>query len=88
MEIKIFCVYDSKAEAFHSPFLRAYTADAIREWSDLANGVNDKNSPVCRFASDFTLFEIGVFNQRDGSITMYESKRSLGTALEHVRKDG
>lgn len=88
MEVKVFVVYDSKAEAYDIPFMRRYTADAIREWSDLANGVSQKDNVISRFAADYTLFEIGTFNQRDGVFTMYESKRNLGTALEHVRNEG
>lgn len=88
VDIKIFCVYDSKNEAFGVPFMRQYTGDAIREWSDMASGHVDKNSPICRYAADFTLFELGVFNQREGTFNLYEVKRSLGTALEHVRKEG
>lgn len=80
---KMFTVYDSKAEAFLPPFFMRSRGEAIRAWE---SEVNNEQSNFCRFPSDFTLFEIGMFDDSNGSVTMYESKVSLGVAVEFKKK--
>ena len=76
---KIFTIYDCKAEAYLQPFYCAARGQAIRMFTDT---VNDPNTQFYRHPSDFTLFEIGEFDDSTASIVMYQSKLSLGLALE------
>lgn len=81
--VKLFTVYDSKAEAYMHPFVMRSRGEALRAWE---SEVNNEQSNFSRFPADFTLFEIGVFDEASGSVTMYESKVSLGVAVEFKKK--
>jgi len=77
--LKVFSVFDSKAEAFLLPFFCVNRAVAVRNF---ASASQDDSSSFSRHGADFTLFEIGDFDPASGSIVCYESKVSLGTALQ------
>lgn len=80
---KIFSIYDAKAEAYMPPFFMATKGQAIRAWVD---SISDSNTQFHKHPEDFTLFEIGQYNDQDASILAYETKIPLGTALE-LKKD-
>lgn len=84
MTNKLFVVYDSKAEAYMVPFFMMTTGQAVRAWSDT---VNDPNSMFAKHPGDFTLFEIGEYDDQNGYVTMLEHKKNLGTALEHIKQN-
>ncbi|QXP08128.1 MAG: nonstructural protein [Arizlama microvirus] len=87
MKLKLFVVYDAKTESYGVPFFRDFTANALREWSEVASAKSDKNNQISKFPADFTLFEIGEFDQMSGIVRMYESKYNLGLAVEHIKQD-
>ena len=76
--MKVFSVYDSKAEAFLPPFFCATRAVGVRIFSSAANDVEHQFS---RFAGDFTLFEFGSFDEAVGKFDLADSHENLGTAL-------
>lgn len=84
MIVKMFVVYDSKSESYGQPFFAQATGSAIRAFSDDANARGEK-SMVSSHPEDFTLFEIGTYNHTDGTIGIYEAKKSLGCAIDFVR---
>lgn len=79
MKLKLFTIYDSKAETYSNPFYSQTTGTGIRMFE---RTVNDSSTQIHEYPHDFTLFEIGEWNDNDGIIEMYEIKRSLGLALE------
>ncbi len=79
MRQKVFCVYDCKAEAFLPPFLCPTAGVALRRFEVTATDVDHDFS---RFAADYTLFEIGEFDEVGGFVQMHEAKMNLGTALQ------
>jgi len=82
---KIYCVYDSKAEHFGSqPFFCPNRAAAIRGFEQACN---DPQQDFCKWPADFTLFEIGTWDTRTGEIKMFETKISLGLAVEFKKSD-
>lgn len=83
MMSKVFAVYDSKIGSFMAPFFMPTKGHALRAFENL---VNDPNTTVCKYPSDFTLFELGEFDDQSGALTLHEAKISLGLALEFVRK--
>jgi len=83
--LKVFSVYDSKAEAYLQPFFCVNRAVGIRNFSAAAG---DPSSGFCRHAADYTLFEIGDFNPVSGVIDCYDSFVSLGTALQWSQDGG
>lgn len=64
------------------PFYQHATGQAIRTFQDMAC---DSNHQVGQHPTDYTLFEIGEFDQSNASITMLDAKRPLGTALEYIQ---
>lgn len=84
MRYKMFTIYDSKVEAFCPPFFHAHNGDALREFEEMAN---DPKSKICNYAQDYSLFEIGSFDNSNSSITMLTSPISLALAVEVKRAD-
>ncbi len=82
--LKVFSVYDSKAEAYIQPFFCVNRAVGIRNF---ASAASDPQAGFCRNAADYTLFEIGDFDPVSGSIVCYDSHVSLGTALQWCQKE-
>lgn len=83
MNFKIFTVYDSKAEAFMQPFFMQTTGSAIRAFTD---SVNDSKTQFYHHPADFTLMEIGEYDDQKGILKNHETKKSLGLALEYKKE--
>lgn len=77
----IYSVYDSKAQAYLQPFFCPNAAVAIRAFQQAAI---DPTHHFHTFAADFTLMQIGEWNELEGTLTMLDAKINLGTALEHT----
>jgi len=84
MKSKIFTTYDSKAEAYLQPFFMGTRGEAIRGWQTV---VNDPKTQFNKYPSDFTLFEIGEYDETTGEITAHTAKVSLGVALEFLKQE-
>lgn len=83
LTLKIFTVFDSKAETFMPPFTMETKGLAIRNFQDL---VNNPQTIFCNHSEDFTLFEIGEFSKDKGTINMYDTKISLGVGIEFKKE--
>lgn len=83
MELKMFSVYDSKTEAYAAPFFFNSRGQAIRQFGDLAN---DPNSSLCKHAEDFTLFELGSFDDSNAMV-LVTTHVNLGKAIEFKQQD-
>lgn len=79
---KIFTVYDSKIEAYLTPFFMQHRGAAIRAFTDL---VNDPKSNINKYPSDFTLFEMGEYDDSSAQITTSHSMISLGVGTEYLK---
>jgi len=82
---KVFAIYDCKAKAFLTPFFARNSAIALRMFE---RGANEENTDFHRFAADYTLFEIGEWNETEGELLMYQAKVSLGVAIEFLKVGG
>lgn len=78
---KIFTVYDSKVEAYMAPFFMVSSGQAIRSFVDTAA---DASSQLGKHPEDFTLFELGTYDDLSATFTLYSSPKSLGVALELI----
>lgn len=76
--VGIFAIFDSKAEAYLQPFFSQNKATAIRAFS--ASIVKDQG--FRDHAEDYTLFQIGEWNERLGELVNFESNLALGNGLE------
>jgi len=77
MKQLVFSIYDEKAEAFYPPFFLQTTGMAIREITDC---VNDLTHKFGAHPADYTLFQLGEFDNITGEITF--QKQSLGCLIE------
>lgn len=84
MKLKIFTVYDSAVEAYLQPFYLVNKGEALRSFADT---VNDTQSKINHHAHDFTLFEIGEWDNSNAQISLYETKISLGSANEFLKNN-
>lgn len=82
--MKVFSVYDSKVETYSTPFFLRSKGEAMRTWVDIAN---DKSSDIGKHPEDYTLFEIGEWDQNTAKIQNHNTPVSLGVAIEFTRKE-
>ncbi len=85
MLMRIFTVYDCKAEAYLPPFYNQSRGSALRSFSDT---VNDQNSLIAKHSADFTLFELGAWDDQDAEFTPHQTKINLGTGIEFLEPPG
>ena len=78
MKQGIFSIYDSKAEAFIQPFFAATVGVAIR---NVRRATEEEGSNFKHFAADYTLFELGTFEDTTGEIHLLPAHVNHGTAL-------
>lgn len=77
----IFSIYDAKAQAWLQPFFMPNAGTAIRAF---VHAAQEPTHQFHVFAEDYTLFQIGEWDEQRGLIAQLESKIPLGTALEHL----
>jgi len=84
MQLKVYSVYDSAVAAYGHPMNFVNRGAALRWFTDeLAN----PQSMFARHPKDFTLFELGEYDDQNGVFTNNETKISVGTALELQSRD-
>lgn len=86
MLAKVFTVFDSKAVAYMSPFIEASTGTGIRRFSDEVNNTSNSRSALVAHPEDFTLFEIGTWDEIAGVVLPYEAKISRGVGVDYRRE--
>jgi len=79
MNLKVFSIYDSKAEAYLPPFHMKSNGEAIRAVTDL---VNDAKHNFSKYAQDYTLFAVGTWDDATCKYDLYSTPMSLGVFLE------
>lgn len=79
---KIYAIYDSKLEAYMQPFFMQSKGQAVRAFTDT---VNDDKTQFWKHPEDFTLFELGEYDDSTGKVSSYATNISLGVALEYKK---
>ncbi len=79
MKLKIFAIYDSKAAAFITPFYVPNQQLAIRGFQ---NARADPTHAFSRNPTDYTLHELGEWDDTNASITMLDQAINHGFPLE------
>jgi len=79
----MFTIHDSKANAYLQPWFLTQAAMAQRAFMDC---VNDKEHNFGRHPEDYTLFNIGEFDDQTAEVT-YQHPTSLGNGLEYVKTE-
>jgi hypothetical protein len=80
-KVKVFAVFDSKADAYLQPFFMSTLGQAIRSFTDAAASTDHQFG---KHAADYTLFHLGDFDDATGKFTDLLTPVSLGSALEVV----
>nr|QJB20477.1 MAG: nonstructural protein [Microvirus sp.] len=78
--MKIFSVHDSKAEAYLAPIYYRTAGEALRAFETTCR---DSNSPFHQFPSDYTLVELGEFDEHSASIVTHDKPKILSNASEY-----
>lgn len=74
MILKVYSIYDSKAEAYLQPFFCVNNNVAMRHFRA---AVNDPSHDFGKYSSDFTLFLIGEWDQWEAKLSSYDHKIQL-----------
>lgn len=77
-------IRDSKAEAWLAPMTFQSQAAAVRAFQD---AVNSRDHQMAAHPEDYTLFELGTFDERTGRIVLGASAQSLALGANLVRND-
>lgn len=80
MKKKLFAVHDAKIGLYAEPFFLLTTADAVRGWITVSN---DQNTQIGKYPEDFTLFELGEYDDETGVVANHQVPLSLGLALNY-----
>ena len=82
MLLKVYTIYYSGVEAYLQPFFMAANGAAIRGFSEI---VNDPTHQFAKHPGDYTLFELGTYDDITAKFEMLPSPKSLGVGVEFVR---
>lgn len=83
--MKIFTVFDDKANAFLQPFFMRTEQEAMRAF---AGAAMQEGHQFKDHAADFTLFEIGDFSEEVGNLMPLDAIKNLGNALQAQHEKG
>lgn len=78
MQLFVFSVYDKAVSAFMPPFFARAKGEAIRMFTEACR---DQGKPFGKNASDYTLYELGGFDDVSGVFVTNDPQRVL-SALE------
>jgi len=82
MELLVFAVYDAKAEYFGNPIFQRSIGEATRAFADEASR---QGSMLEAHPMDYTLYQIGTYDQATGKLTAIEPI-GFGTANEYQQR--
>jgi hypothetical protein len=77
--MKMYSVYDSKVEAFMSPFAMRAKGEALRAFTTT---VNDPQSNISQYPEDYSLHEVGEWDEKSGQLKPLTAPIHLGQAVE------
>ncbi len=83
--MKVFSIFDAKVSAYMQPFFSRTAGEATRAFADL---VGEAQHPVAKHPGDYTLFELGEFDDQTGVLTSHVAPLNLGTALSYRPQQG
>lgn len=78
----VFGVYDSGISTWMPPLYFRNKGEALRWWQELCNNAESK---IAKHPSDYTLFEVGSWNDDSNEFSLLKAPVKLGLALEFVK---
>jgi len=82
MKMKVFTIYDVKAEAYLRPLFTTASGLAIRS---VIAAMEDPRHDLSKYPADYTLFEIAEWDDLKGEFKMYDAKINHGCLIEFVK---
>lgn len=83
MKNGIFAIYDVKAERFLAPYTAVNAMVAMRMFADQ---VRNPESIFARYPQDFSLRQIGLYDEEKGSVESI-NMQDLGLAVQFVESE-
>lgn len=83
MLLKAYTVFDSKAELFLPPFYEQSAGTAIRSFE---TAVNTPDHQFNKYPSDYTLFELGEYDQHTAGFNLHQAPVNLGLAITFLKE--
>lgn len=77
----IVSIRDSAVKAYMRPFFVPSLGSAIRSFGD---EVQRKDSDIAKHPTDYELYELGLFDDDDASVTMVDKPRLIARAIDYV----
>lgn len=81
-KLMVYSIYDAKVKFFDRPLFMRNRGEALRAWEQAAN---DEKTSISAHPSDFSLMEIGEFDDQTGKIESFAVPESLGLAVQFKR---
>lgn len=81
MKLTMFSILDGKSGIYNQPFSAVSTGVALRMFTDL---VNDPKSVINKHPEDYTICELGSFDDNVGTFEGLTSPRPLGNAAAFI----
>jgi hypothetical protein len=81
MLLKVFSVYDSKVGAYLPPIYLRSKGEAIRS---LTTALADSSHQFAKYPEDYTLFDLGEWDDATASFHMLPTPVSVGKAIEFM----
>lgn len=75
----VFSVFDSKARLYAAPFLAPRREVAVR---DFTRAARDPNIDISRFPEDYSLYELGEFDDESGAFHLHQQPDAVITAIQ------
>lgn len=82
--LKVYAMYDSKVQSFGPLLCFRQTGEAIRWVIDMAK---EPQSSIGRHPEDYTLMELGSYDDVKGVVESLSSPHNCGLASEFVNKE-
>lgn len=80
----VVAVRDRALDSFGSPIFVVATGQAIRSFSD---EVNNPESPFAKHPDDYDLYQLGMFDQDEGTLVPIGTPKLLVIGKDLVRKE-
>lgn len=82
-KIRMFALYDDAVKSYLRPFWSDHKANAQRSFRQLVNQTDNRDNMVANHPDQFTLFELGEFDEQSGVFSSHAIPLTLGNGLEY-----
>lgn len=79
MVLKVFTIYDSKVQAYKQPVFMRNSGEAIRAMQEI---LTDPQHNFTKFCEDYTLFELGEYDDENASFNLHLTPKSVAKLNE------